>query len=383
MIIRATTTPGLEDVSRAEGARLLAAAGLSLSDVANTPGPTTAAGTPAADDPFASPGVVCWVLAAHHAFRDVGERSPLSAARSLYHVAVHVAELAWDGRTLASLIAALEAVDLEEMTRAKSFRVSCSRVGAHDFHSPEVEREAGSVLQARYRTDVDLERYTLHVKIDIVDERAFAGYQLTGRKGLDRRHRWVFHPRVTLRTPIAYGMLVLSGYAESPGALHDPFCGSGTILLEAAGVCRDRGADTPPLSGSDWDARAVSGARANLNEAGLDAVAVSQHDAQDLRGFLEPASLDYIVTNPPFGIRIGKGANLLSMYRDFLAGAAVVLRPRGRLAMLVARRRGAFNKVLATFPEFTIEHVRVVEMGGVYAGLFVLRRNIDPPSNAE
>ena len=286
MIVRATTTPGLEDVARAEGERLLTAAGLSLSDAAGAPGAAEAG------DPFSLPGVVCWVLAERHDFHDVRDRSPLSAARSLYHVAVHVAELAWDGGTLASLIAGLEAVDLAEMRNAASFRVSCSRVGEHAFRSPEVEREAGSVLQARYRTDVDLERYTLHVKIDIVGERAFAGYQLTGRKGLDRRYRWVYHPRVTLRTPIAYGMLVLSGYVASPGALHDPFCGSGTILLEATGVCRDRGADAPPLSGSDWDARAVSGARANLDEAGIDSVSVSQHDAQDLCGLLEPASLD-------------------------------------------------------------------------------------------
>jgi len=319
VIVRATTTPGLEDVARAEGERLLSAAGLS-----------PAGGLEAADDPFLLPGVVCWALAAHHDFPAVHDRSPLSGARSLYHVAVHVAELAWDGRTLASLIAGLADVDLDEMRVTASFRVSCSRVGDHEFQSPEVEREAGSILQARYGTDVDLERYSLHVKIDVVGGRAFAGYQLTGRKGLDRRH---------------------------PGA--------------------------PALSGSDWDAKAVAGASANLREAGLDSIRVSHHDAQDLRGLLEPVSLDYIVTNPPFGIRLGKGANLLSMYRDFLAAAAVVLRPGGRLAMLVARRRGAFNKVLATFPEFAIEHVRVVEMGGVYAGLFVLRRTIDPSPDAE
>ncbi|MFW6292928.1 MAG: methyltransferase [Spirochaetota bacterium] len=373
MIIRATTTPGLEDVARVEGERLIRESGLSLeSGVSHE-----------ASEPFAMPGVVAWTLAARHLFSDVRDRSPLAGARSLYHVAVHVAELAWDGRTLDSLAAAIAEVDLDEMRGTASFRVSCSRVGDHDFHSPEVEREAGSILQARYGTDVDLERYTLHVKIDIVGRRAFAGYQLTGRKGLDRRHRWVYHPRVTLRTPIAYGMLVLCGYADQPGALHDPFCGSGTILLEAAGVSRDRLEDCPTLSGSDWDARAVSGARANLGEAGLDAIPISRHDAQDLCEFLEPGSLDYIVTNPPFGIRIGRGANLLSMYRDFLAGSAAVLRPGGRLAMLVARRRGAFNKVLATFPEFTIDHVRVVEMGGVYAGLFVLRRNIDPPFDVE
>jgi hypothetical protein len=51
-----------------------------------------------------------------------------------------------------------------------------------------------------------------------------------------------------------------------------------------------------------------------------------------------------------------------------------VLRDGGILALLVGRRRGIFNRVLRSFPEFAVEHVRIIEMGGVYAALFVLRR---------
>ena len=42
------------------------------------------------------------------------------------------------------------------------------------------------------------------------------------------------------------------------------------------------------------------------------------------------------------------------------------------LALLVGRRRGAFNKVLSTTAELTLRHVRVINLGGIYPAIFVL-----------
>ncbi len=363
IIIRATTAPGIEDVAYEEGSLLLRRAGF---------GPAAVSEAAAA---LGLPGVVVWELEPKAAVEEVRATDPLRRARSLFHVAVHVAEIEWDGTSLMSLLEGVARIELAEMRDTESFRVSCSRVGTHDFQSPDVEREWGSILQERYATAVDLEGYALHVKADIVGARAFCGYQLTGRKGLDRRYPWVYHPRVTLRTPIAYAMLVIAGYADRPQALHDPFCGSGTILLEAAGVASERGLRLPPLSGGDRDLRAVEGARLNLKAAGVPGVDVRQIDARELAATLPPRSLSFIVTNPPFGIRLAKGLNLFSLYDGLLDSAGRVLKPGGVLALLVGRRRGVFNKVLRGHPQFALEHVRIIEMGGVYAALYLLRRS--------
>ncbi len=372
VIIRATTAPGIEDVAQDEGSALLAREGF----------PAVDAGESGAC--LRLPGVVVWELEPGVTVDEVRRGDPLRSARSLFHVAVHVAEVAWDGRTLASLLRGVERTELAELHDAESFRVSCSRVGEHDFQSPEVERETGSIVRARYGTAVDLEAYAVHVKVDIVGPRAFCGYQLTRRKGLDRRYRWVYHPRVTLRTPIAYAMLVIAGYASRPDALHDPFCGSGTILLESAAIAAHGGAGMPALSGSDWDTRAVEGTRANLSAAGVAGVRVSRIDARELAATVRERSLAYIVTNPPFGIRLAKGLSLFSLYDSLLGSAAKVLRPGGTLALLVGRQRGTFNRALRAYPEFGREHVRVVEMGGVYAALYVLRLGaIDGAPSAE
>lgn len=375
MILRATTAPGLEDVAAAEIGRLLSEAGLSFV-------PAGRAGSRNEFDLFGLPGVVSWRREDESA-APLLRANPLAGARSLFHVALHVAELEWDGRTLSSLLAALREVDLDEARRASSFRVSCSRVGEHDFQSPEVERATGSLVQERYGTAVDLEHYELHVKIDVVGARALCGYQLTRRKGLDRRYEWRYHPRVTLRTPIAYGMLVLAGFAERPGALHDPFCGSGTILLEAASLCRERGVRVP-LGGSDIDAKAVEGATLNVEANVPDAdITLTHLDARDLTAApddarpptLRPGSLRYLVTNPPFGIRLGRRSNFQSLYRGLLEAAVVLLEPGGTLALLVGKRRGVFQRVLQGFPELRMREIRAVEMGGVYALLVVLERS--------
>lgn len=363
MIIRATTVGGIEDVARSEGERLLREAGIQpVSSRAKA---------------FGLDGIVTFELDESVDVSRVRRTAPLARARSLFHVSVHVARLAWDGSTLESLLAGLAGVELGEMDAAESFRVSCSRVGSHGFQSPEVERRAGAQLQERYGTAVDLERYALHVKIDIVGENASCGYQLTGRKGLDRRYPWVYHPRVTLRTPIAYAMLELAGFVRRPGALHDPFCGSGTILLEARSVLREARSEVP-ISGSDLKREAAEGARANLDAAAIAGVAVTAHDARELDTLVPPGSLDYIVTNPPFGIRLGRGTNFHSLYREFLLAAAKALVPRGTLCLLVGKRRGLFNRELRETRAFAIRHVRVVEMGGVYAALFVLERSTVP-----
>jgi tRNA (guanine6-N2)-methyltransferase len=367
--VRATTTHGIEDIAAAELVRLLAGCGITVSGIHQQP--TGLDGVVIADLPDS---LLDSSLSEADAETQLCHRvwGALSHARSVYHVVVHVGEVAWHGQSLAELATDVAALPFNRMQTAGGFRASCSRVGDHPFQSPDVEVAVGAALQGRYGTRVDLEHYDVNVRVDIVDGRCLCGYQLTGRKGLDRRHHWQYHPRVTLRTPIAYAMLQIAGFELHPGDLHDPFCGSGTILLEAAALVA--GSAEPRIAGSDRSAGAVEGSRSNLVAAGLSArVSVSEIDARDLSDHIAPASLDYIVTNPPFGIRMGHKMDLGTLYRRFLESVLVVLRPDGVLALLVGKR-GKFNRILQSMEGFHLEHVRIIEIGGVFPGLFVLRR---------
>ncbi|MFU1931684.1 THUMP domain-containing class I SAM-dependent RNA methyltransferase, partial [Bordetella avium] len=138
-----------------------------------------------------------------------------------------------------------------------------------------------------------------------------------------------------LRENLAAGMLALAGWDPSAPLL-DPFCGSGTILIEAAwialgvppGISRPFGFERmrqhdarrwrdlkddarsrirtqleTPLIGYDIDERAIEFARANAERAWLTEETI-RFEVGDARHVKAPASQGWIVTNPPYGERM-------------------------------------------------------------------------------
>jgi len=147
-----------------------------------------------------------------------------------------------------------------------------------------------------------------------------------------------------IRENLAAGILALSGW--KPGdPLLDPMCGSGTFLIEAAmialnkapGLKRNFGfehwkdfdsvlfenikseyqAQIKPLVfshiyGSDEDLRAIRVTKGNLEEAGLKvAVELSRKSFNDI---IAPAKEGILITNPPYGVRIGEDEDLAEAY---------------------------------------------------------------------
>jgi putative N6-adenine-specific DNA methylase/tRNA (guanine6-N2)-methyltransferase len=261
------------------------------------------------------------------------------------------------------------------MRGAPGFRVTCHRSGEHPFGSMDVQRVAGAVLQARYGTPVDLESYRIDVRIDLLGPSCQVCLQLT-REGLDRRFRRVYQPRITLKTPVAYAMLRLArigGEAAPAGAagrLLDPFCGSGTILIEAARLFP--GLD---IVGVDRNPAAVEGARRNVEAAGLSGrIEVRLMDARDISSFYPAGHFRAIVTDPPYGVRLGRAIDYSALYRRLLGEAGRVLAPAGRLVLLVGKRRRPFTRAVFEHGGLSIRHARNVETSGVYPMLFVLEK---------
>ena len=147
-----------------------------------------------------------------------------------------------------------------------------------------------------------------------------------------------------LRENLAAGIIMLSGWKPGTPFL-DPMCGSGTFLIEAAmmavnqppGMKRTFGfqqlksfdemlwkkieteamhqmkpIEFLEIYGSDMDLRAVRVARHNLKVAGLEEVTkVMQSDFIKLE---PPRSEGVLVTNPPYGQRIGEDEDLKEVY---------------------------------------------------------------------
>lgn len=345
-----TTNMGLEDVVVDEFAERCAAAGLPASRGTTQPfGMTSYAMVECAAPPDALLPVALRMRSVHHVM------APLYT----FDVA--------DDDPLGCIGAVVAALDVPPMRQAGTFRVTTVREGEHDFTSIDVQRVAGAALQAHYGTAVDLEAYDVDVRVDVRDDRCFVSVQHT-REALSRRHLDGYQPRAALKANVAYALLRLS-HLGAPGVLVDPFCGSGTILLEAAHVWSNA-----RLYGNDWKEEAVTGARRNLDRAGIgDRATVREGDVWHLAETFDDVQADGIVTNPPFGIRIGRGMNFFPFYRRILEQMAALLRPEGRAVLLVLKR-GPFNRALDETGLFDVRHVRVIETGGLYPRVFVLGR---------
>ncbi|MBM4062037.1 MAG: class I SAM-dependent RNA methyltransferase [Planctomycetes bacterium] len=191
-----------------------------------------------------------------------------------------------------------------------------------------------------------------------------------------------------LREDLAHALL-LAGRFSGHDALLDPFCGSGTIAIEAAGLALglppgrlrppplahlalfDAGAwaaetarpgprSTPaPVVASDRDAGAIEAARDNAGRAGV-AAAIEFHVAAFTAHpwLQDPGTAPargLLATNPPFGVRLGRGGDLAPLYQT-LGHRAAKLPAGWRWAVLAHDVRLARRTGLPLRAAFTTRH---------------------------
>jgi putative N6-adenine-specific DNA methylase/tRNA (guanine6-N2)-methyltransferase len=291
--------------------------------------------------------------------------------RSVHHVSrfIHEFEVVPAKEGLETIWEELRSIDILDLEDAETFRITGNRRGEHEYTSVDVQRVAGDAVEKRYpHLTVDLEDYDVDVRVDLFQDDVLVGVQYTDG-ALSNRYEKVYNPKTSLKTTVAYGMLELSRIDRHDiDSLYDPFCGAGTILLEAASLYPDL-----QLFGSDIDQEAADGTLTNADAADLSGrIETWQADFLEMDpGVVDP--VDLIVTNPPFGVRLGANKNFYAFYIEMLAQFERVLTDAGRVVMLVLER-GAFRGAMADFPGFSIKHVRIVETGGIYPGVFVLER---------
>lgn len=173
--------------------------------------------------------------------------------------------------------------------------------------------------------------------------------------------------KAPMRETLAAAMLAALRY-DATQPLVDPFCGSGTLLIEAAMMARriapgswrsfacERWPEVPAVAwtevrttaaeqvlpraaaaiiGADRDAGAVAAAAANAARAGVQAdVEILQ---RPLAATQLPPGPGLVATNPPYGVRVSERGPL----RDLYSTLGRVMREQGRgwrLAMLSADR---------------------------------------------
>ncbi|MEM7370569.1 MAG: methyltransferase [Bacteroidota bacterium] len=289
----------------------------------------------------------------HHAYRLL-HQGKLDVAQPVQHIQQTVQQL-----------------EISEMEAANSFRVTVSRIGDQVFSSYDIAVASGAAIQAHYGTAVNLEEYDVNIRVDVVRDSWWTGVQLY-HKALSNRFVRALHHNVSLKPTIAYGLLRLAGITQDDqGPLLDPFCGSGTLLMEAAQVF-------PQLKiiGSDIFPEPIETSQQNIaqNLQHPERIQLHMADARRLSESFEPNSIKYIVTNPPYGIRVGKNLRFYWFYYHFLDQAHQVMQEDGRLVLLVLRVQ-FFRDAMRKLGLWHVQWSQKIELGGKRVKAYVLSKS--------
>lgn len=200
----------------------------------------------------------------------------------------------------------------------------------------------GAEVKAGQVVDDEPEKQAILVMVRIVRDFCTVSIDSSGEH-LHRRGYRLASAKAPIRENLAAAMVLASGW---PGhvPLVDPFCGSGTIPIEAALIAarvppgwnrtfafeawpgfdavrwtevrkkaqRAVVAQVPVIQGADRDAGAIKAASENAERAGVaDKIAWSRRSISDLS---LPDSPGWIVTNPPYGERIKGGPDMRNLY---------------------------------------------------------------------
>ncbi len=222
-----------------------------------------------------------------------------------------------------------------------TFGVTTERHGKHNFTSIDVNAIIGeALLQKCPDTKVKLDDPDVRVLAWILDSLFLLGIDTTGISLHRRGYRIKKHP-TSLNSVIAASMIRISGWRK--GILVDPFCGSGTIPIEAyhafkgiPNMWRDfafkrisffdeerwektkrsvkikRG--EPDVYGFDSEKKYIQNAMENVSRANAKIIC-GKGRAEELHKNIR--NVDYIVTNPPYGLRMGNRKKIFKLYEDF------------------------------------------------------------------
>jgi len=227
-----------------------------------------------------------------------------------------------------------------------SIQVTCHK--SRLYHSDAVaERILGSIddyfSASSKKTELSTEGQIVLVRL--VNDNCTISLDSSGDLLHKRGYRQAV-AKAPLRENLSAGIIMASGW-DKVAPLIDPFCGSGTIPIEAAmmaqhiapGINRsfkftnwpaynkltwiqilDEAKkqiikESPPIFGYDRDAGAIEMSKANAARAGQkDQI---QFFCQAVSLLESSSSTGWIITNPPYGIRVSENKDLRDLYARF------------------------------------------------------------------
>jgi putative N6-adenine-specific DNA methylase len=266
--------------------------------------------------------------------------------------------------------------------------------GSRVYHTgavvERIENAIATALGTTLHAPAEGDEVVARVRVRFQDDRCTISLDATTTP-LHRRGYRLEGAKAPLREDIAHALVLASGWTPDQ-ALLDPFCGSGTIAIEAASLALGLapGRLRPPplhhlalfapdewleiqaepragrgdgaISASDRDEGAVTAARHNAERAGVaDRItfatqAFTAHPWLAQRGADSTApERGVLATNPPFGVRVPRADKLDSLYQT-IGHRAARLGAGWRCALLANDVRLARRSALQLRAAWTTRH---------------------------
>ena len=192
------------------------------------------------------------------------------------------------------------------VSKPVSFACRTINLSSKKVDSSSLERQVGTVLNQKWNSKVSLSNPHLTVYLIITDTKQYVGYSeiqmvpKRPKKAIKRPHE--------LDWKLSRCMVNLSRLKEGK-VLCDPFCGTGTILLEAESM----GIHS---IGIDFDGKMCDITRKNLVENGYKPRVINStyHHIQKIKD-----KIDAIVTDLPYGTASKSSTSPKKLVKDFLS----------------------------------------------------------------
>ncbi|NJE02031.1 tRNA (guanine(6)-N2)-methyltransferase [Thermococcus sp. JdF3] len=359
-----TTSKGIEDLAKGEVENLLSGLGVPFR---------------VEEKPLGVEGRVLAEVGGAYYTDEKGRKRELSVptylnerSRLLHRVILEIASERFEGigydepeKALKRIEDFVSSLPIEHFVKvSESFAVRSFRKGEHRITSIDVSKTVGKAIFERLERfgtpRVNLDHPAVIFRAELVGDVFFLGVDTTGDSSLHKRPWRVYDHPAHLKASIANALIELA--KPDGGSFIDPFCGSGTIPIELA----LRGYDGR-IIGLEKYRKHLRGAEMNALSAGvLERIEFIPGDATRLSEYVE--SVDFAVSNLPYGLKIGRKSMIPGLYSAFFQELSKVLEKRG---VFITTEKRVIEKAI-TENGFEIKHHRLIGHGGLMVHTYVI-----------
>ena len=268
---------------------------------------------------------------------------------------------------------AVETIDFNEwFGKDLTFRVTCQRIGDHDFGSQDLEREVGeqAIFFVEKKFDfvpsVSMDSPDTIIYLFINNNQAYVGIDLVGKDLCKRQYR-IFSSASDVNASLAYAVVRLTGFKKK-NILADVFSKTGVFCIEAALFANNTSVNhyskelafknLKPYKNNDWtvffkkldeekkdDKLNISGidpllshvesSRKNAKLAGVDKlINFSKNDIEWLDAKYEKGEVDIIVSKVPCPSKHVPEKIPAKIYKELFYQADYILKKGGVLGLI-------------------------------------------------